>query len=259
MELYNGTSFKYDLHLANYFTVSPGQSSWGPRVIKDYELIYIVEGTGRYHDDTGELTVGSQEILLIPPDRRHTFSCSLQDTPSVISCIHFGVTPPARNGPQVVNASRDSELSRLFRKCAYEFDRKEPWCRDILQTALAEIMVRLRRLVHTRSPAPEPLKLKLARIYIRERYRQPVSRGEIARHLSITPEHLNFLFKKHLSQTPLGYLREVRLRQAKVLLHRPGLNVSEVAAAVGYQDPLYFSRVFKQREGVSPKKYSYLL
>lgn len=61
--------------------------------------------------------------------------------------------------------------------------------------------------------------------------------------------------KALLGKTPNSYIKEVRLEQAKVLLKQPDMNVSEVAYAVGFSDPAYFSRVFQQVFGQSPTAY----
>jgi AraC-like DNA-binding protein len=63
------------------------------------------------------------------------------------------------------------------------------------------------------------------------------------------------LHKKMTALTGLSisrYLRALRLRKAQELLADPSLNVAEVAYAVGFEDPKYFSRVFSEEFGVSP-------
>ncbi|MDX1479503.1 MAG: response regulator, partial [Saprospiraceae bacterium] len=52
------------------------------------------------------------------------------------------------------------------------------------------------------------------------------------------------------------YLRQVRLHASRTLLRDPNLNVSEVAYAVGFKDPKYFAKVFKQEYGVTPSEWS---
>ncbi|MEM6879602.1 MAG: ATP-binding protein, partial [Bacteroidota bacterium] len=61
--------------------------------------------------------------------------------------------------------------------------------------------------------------------------------------------------KALLDKTPNNYIKEIRLSQAKILLKKPDMNVSEVAYAVGFSDPAYFSRVFQQAFGQSPKQF----
>ncbi|MEO0789340.1 MAG: response regulator, partial [Bacteroidota bacterium] len=63
--------------------------------------------------------------------------------------------------------------------------------------------------------------------------------------------------KALLDKTPNNYIKEIRLSQAKILLKKPDMNVSEVAYAVGFSDPAYFSRVFQQAFGQSPKQFKF--
>jgi two-component system, response regulator YesN len=84
----------------------------------------------------------------------------------------------------------------------------------------------------------------------------PISRKGIAKFVGITPEHLNHLFRQYTASTPMEYLTAIRLQAAKELLLNADLNVSEVAYQTGYNDPLYFSRVFKQKLGISPLKFA---
>lgn len=62
-------------------------------------------------------------------------------------------------------------------------------------------------------------------------------------------------FKKITKTTPLQYIVSLRMTNAMNLLDNTNYNISQVAEAVGYENPLYFSRLFKKNIGVSPKEY----
>ena len=53
----------------------------------------------------------------------------------------------------------------------------------------------------------------------------------------------------------MQYLTSVRIRRARELLETTDYTVSEIGALVGYDNPLYFSRIFKKQTGVSPAGY----
>ncbi len=72
--------------------------------------------------------------------------------------------------------------------------------------------------------------------------------------LPFSPDYLRKLFQKETGETPLAFLTRLRLSYAKALLDTGNFNVKEASLASGIKDPLYFSRCFKQRYGVSPKK-----
>lgn len=66
-------------------------------------------------------------------------------------------------------------------------------------------------------------------------------------------DYVRTLFKKKLGVTPLKYLTELRLKYADNLLKISNMSVTDVATASGFSDPLYFSKLYKNKYGVSPK------
>ncbi len=67
------------------------------------------------------------------------------------------------------------------------------------------------------------------------------------------------LYKKLLSITgrpPIEFIRVIRLKRAAQMLKDPAQNVSDVAYAVGFNNPKYFSKYFKEEFGVLPSKYN---
>lgn len=62
-------------------------------------------------------------------------------------------------------------------------------------------------------------------------------------------------FKQYTGITPMQYIISIRLSNAQRLLESTQYNVTEVASIVGYDNPLYFSRLFKKQTGVAPSEY----
>lgn len=79
-----------------------------------------------------------------------------------------------------------------------------------------------------------------------------LSMGEIAVQAGISESTLRRLFQRHLQTSPAAYLASLRLHRARDLLERTSLSVKEVAARVGYVDPLYFSRAFRRYHHRNP-------
>ena len=77
----------------------------------------------------------------------------------------------------------------------------------------------------------------------------------LARHLSVSPRHLERLFRQYCKETPLEHLTELRMSEALRQLAYTEAPVSEVAARCGFSDPSYFSRVFKSVFQITPKEY----
>ena len=71
----------------------------------------------------------------------------------------------------------------------------------------------------------------------------------------LSPSRFRALFREATGLSPLDYLLVLRLNHARQLMLQTGSSIGEVARAVGYEDQLYFSRIFKKRTGLSPSAY----
>jgi YesN/AraC family two-component response regulator len=92
--------------------------------------------------------------------------------------------------------------------------------------------------------------------FLRDNFRKEVSLEQIARNFNFNASYLSKLFIKHTGELPSRYLMALRINEAKYLManHRH-LSVKEVGEQVGYPDQFYFSRIFKQMTGCTPKDY----
>lgn len=91
--------------------------------------------------------------------------------------------------------------------------------------------------------------------FLREHYRQPITIADVAQHVGVSRSWLYQCFMAYLEQPPAQYLRDLRISQAKALLVHTVMSVQEVAYAVGFLDPLYFSKVFSACVGLPPKRF----
>lgn len=77
----------------------------------------------------------------------------------------------------------------------------------------------------------------------------------IARSLQCNPDYLTRLFKKTMGVSIVDYIVEQRLRHARHLLVASTLNISEISRSVGYDNPDYFTQVFRRNEGITPRQF----
>jgi two-component system response regulator YesN len=95
-----------------------------------------------------------------------------------------------------------------------------------------------------------------ARAYIDANYASPeLSLTSVAHHVNLSPSHFSALFGRENGATFKEYLTRVRIRRAQELLRGSNLRAFEIAEAVGYADPHYFSTVFKKETGRTPRDY----
>ena len=91
--------------------------------------------------------------------------------------------------------------------------------------------------------------------YFNENYYRDIKIEEYARQQHMSTCWFIRSFKQYMNVPPLKYLTSVRIRRARELLETTDYTVSEIGALVGYDNPLYFSRIFKKQTGVSPAGY----
>ena len=94
-----------------------------------------------------------------------------------------------------------------------------------------------------------------ARKYFFEHYSEDINISEFAqsRHMSVSWFIRNF--KEYTNVTPTQYILSLRISNAQTLLETTNYNVTEIAEIVGYDNPLYFSRIFKKQSGMSPSEF----
>ncbi|MBD2844863.1 response regulator [Paenibacillus sp. IB182496] len=79
--------------------------------------------------------------------------------------------------------------------------------------------------------------------------------AEIAKTVYLSPTYVSLLFKQETGQTINEYLTQVRIERAKALLREPQHKFYDICYAIGYNDPSYFTRLFKKATGLTPSAY----
>lgn len=91
--------------------------------------------------------------------------------------------------------------------------------------------------------------------YVSDRYGEKITAAQLADLLHISASGVYRFFRSGFGMPPSGYVNEVRLEHASLLLSQGGRAVGEVAAAVGIDDVFYFSKLFRRRYGISPSAF----
>jgi two-component system response regulator YesN len=95
-----------------------------------------------------------------------------------------------------------------------------------------------------------------AKEYIERYYANPeLSLNEVAARANLSASHFSTVFSQETHQTFKEYLTEIRINKAKELLRMTTLRSADIAYQVGYNDPHYFSSVFKRNTGLSPIEF----
>lgn len=134
----------------------------------------------------------------------------------------------------------------------------KPVNNSMLEGTLQRAVARLRQQneVPVQRPDTDAESLiEQVQFYIFDHISQEISRDEIAAYVNLSPKYLSTIFKRETSCTLSDYIRNERIAFAKRLLKQTNLPISMISENVGYDSLSYFSTVFRQVAGCSPREY----
>lgn len=97
--------------------------------------------------------------------------------------------------------------------------------------------------------------VKQAIRFIEESYMGVCGLAEVAAHVHLNPSYFSNLFKKETGESVTGYIQNLRVQKAKLLLKSTDMKIFEISEATGFNDSNYFTHMFNKIAGVSPKEY----
>jgi AraC-like DNA-binding protein len=238
--------------------------------IDEYIMLYCVEGRGWLRIGSQTHPIRPQDLCFILTGYAHGYGADDHD-PWSIHWAHF-------NGQQVAafldligisaqtpvislrmeayphlarhfNAmlsllAVDGSLPHLLKACAH--------LRQILSTlALIRATVSNPSAEET---AEESVVERVVRL-MHENITRPLQLEAMAREVNLSSSHLHRLFRQQLKTTPMHYFIRLKIGRACELLDNTEMKVNEIGHFLGYSDPHYFSRVFKQITGHAPRKF----
>lgn len=243
---------------------------YGPTVRNDFHVHFILSGKGTLEIGGQTYRLGRGQIFTIPPDVETYYYADTQD-PWHYTWVSFGGSKAAfymeKAGFTPACPVRDAYLNpedflALTEKILnhHELVIANELTRTALLYELLALLInsRTRNLEQHHKPHPldysPDIYVNHAIEYIHTNYRD-ARISDIASYIGITRSYLAHIFKQKLNVSPQEYLLAYRLDQGSRLLRATNQSVREVAVSVGYDNPLTFSKMFKNAYGLSPKNY----
>lgn len=91
--------------------------------------------------------------------------------------------------------------------------------------------------------------------YMREHYRRRLTVPDLARRHNLSPSRFAHLFRAQAGASPMAYIERLRVSRAQELLLTSNMSIAEIAYECGYENPLYFSHVFRRSTGRAPRSF----
>lgn len=220
-----------------------------------WEIILNLSGSGIMSVDGEEYEYGSGTVLICPPGTNHT-----KRSKSGFSDIflHFDSPPPnMKNSVLVFNDNPENTIRILMYKALNYYNRKSQGYKEILNAILPLILTIIScDITDKRSDIVRQVEDELIKHYIDPHF----TLKKLYDSIPLDEDHVRRCFKKETGITPNTYLTNLRIDNAKRILKKLNpehekINISDLSFRCGYNDALYFSKVFKKITGFSPREY----
>lgn len=219
---------------------------------EQWELIYCIDGAAEFCFD-GNSTMSCQkgDVIVIPPMLQHI------SHEREMSAIHIKIEDPSFTYTSPFKITDVDGSIRVAFQQAKVYYLSDAVNKGLIISALGDLIVGY-MIVHRSNNKYSDIVSKVSSEIIRNYTSADFELDEYLHSLPFHYDYTRKLFKKEMGVSPLEYLIKLRMKNAEQLLMASWpdrYSVAEVAAMCGYNDPLYFSRVFKKYFGLSPKKY----
>lgn len=104
-------------------------------------------------------------------------------------------------------------------------------------------------------PDDIPQTIQAVRLYLMRNFREKITLEDLGSQFNLNPFYLQKQFKRYIGQSPSEYVIFLRMNRAKDLMRSSNKSISEIAREVGIPNLGYFTRQFKQQEGMTPQEY----
>lgn len=233
--------------------------------IEEYILLHCTGGRGVIEIEGCEYSLEENEAFCIPHLRGHRYWADPEEPWSIL-WVHFkGDDCPLYPLEElaVCRFASSSTVRRmeflfelLFRTLEEDYTLGNfIYLSQLLALILGETYARTRR------PDSSALQNRQVTQAVRFMYRhlsQRMTLEQLSDELSLSQSTLNTVFRQCTGRSPMDFFIRLKMKEACKILRSGNQYIYETAQLLGYQDPYYFSRLFKKVVGVSPKEYQSL-
>jgi AraC family L-rhamnose operon transcriptional activator RhaR len=252
------------------------------------EMVYVVHGKGRHRINGDDCDIHPGDMFVIIPGEGHYFPDVTELGLEIVNCLFMEdsirrfmpadpgrltelpyVLPfyePDQRMPRQLSLTSEESTAILAQLELMIREMKEsgPGSTLILRNLLIDLLIRLSR-IHLLQDKPEraikPLTVgheilvRKVIAHLELNFHQKITVDDLARMFTISPRHLNRVFRQESGKTILAVLQHIRIERAKHMLAETNRSIDGIASAVGFGDPSFFNRLFSRNVGCTPSAY----
>lgn len=218
---------------------------------------YITDGEGYVMKDGEFKLVGKDQIYICPANVPHDYYSAADKPWTKIWMNVYGTVPLmllreyGLSGTVITGAKPLKPLFEQLKDLIYD-EKTNDECQNEILALLIKILNGLFLLNNQKTKNPEAVEMKL---FLDTNTHRLISNSELSAHIYRSPDYAVKLFKQEFGTTPYNYQLDQKMSIARQMLRQTDIPVLELADALGYCDSKYFSALFKQKNGVSPREY----
>lgn len=243
----------------------PQLPTYRPRGRIDFQLLYIASGQAHFFfDDEDTIVTAGHMVIYRPKEMQRYIYYGVDQTE--VYWVHFtgsDVTNILRkygitNNTRVIYTGTSLEYSKIFKQMIYELQQCQSDYEELLSMLLHQIFISIhRQITKERNIKNEYIEAEMetAIQYFNENYNTTINIESYALSRGMSISWFIRSFKQYANITPMQYIVSLRITNAQMLLESTNYSVKEISYIVGYDNPLYFSRIFSKQKGVSPTEY----
>ncbi len=238
-----------------------------PRGRLDYQILYIASGKAYfYFDSSSESTIVTAGHMVIyrPKESQRYIYYGVDQTE--VYWVHFTGSNVKnilrsygiKDNMRIIPTGTSLEYTRIFKQMIQELQRCQTDYKELLALLLRQILISIhRQLTNEHKLRNEYLdkEIELAIQYFNDNYNTEINIEAYAASRGMSVSWFIRNFKQYTNTTPMQYIVSIRITNAQVLLETTNYNITEIGSIIGYDNPLYFSRIFRKQKGVSPSEY----
>ena len=220
-----------------------------------WELVYCTGGEGTFRFENGStIDYKEGEVVAIPPKERHT-----NLSRDGFTNIHMRMVEPSfpyRSAFRVEDDA-DCHLKMAFAEAKVYF-LADIRMKELVLAALGELITSYMIVYRSNNEFSRPVE-KIRSLIINNYADCGFELDEAIRAMPFHYDYLRKLFKKEMGVTPLEYMTQMRMKKAEMMLTTmwgSEYSVAEIGQLCGFEDSLYFSRVFKKHFGCAPSVFA---
>lgn len=245
----------------------PKLPTWRPHGRIDYQLLYIASGKAHFYLNGKDETIDAGSMVLYRPKEEQHYVYYGKDKTEVF-WVHFTgsnvKTILRKYGFQdrqhVFPAGNLPEYRQIYQQMIYELQKCQPFFEESLTLLLNRLLILASRQFRIRGSVKEMnaytrAAMESAVQYFDSHYSEAINIEAFAASKAMSTSWFIRSFREYCHVTPKQYLTKLRITNAEIMLRDTGISISEIASIVGFENALYFSRIFHKQTGMSPSRY----